>query len=112
MLVALALCFAATLAYAAPMKITGTIVDNLCADSNKANIGEFVKTHTKSCATMPGCERSGYSIYADKKLTKFTAASNAKIIQFLKNKNSTLNVKIEANKNGDMLDLLSINNAK
>lgn len=111
----IAVCFIASLANAAaakPMMMKGTIVDNLCADANKADLGNFIKTHPKSCAQMAACEKSGYSLYSDGKRMKFTDASNKKIVDFLKKKGSKLNVDITANKSGEMLDLVTIKDAK
>jgi hypothetical protein len=89
--------------------LTGVVVDNACATGNKANIGEFVKTHTLDCALMPGCEASGYSLYtADGKLTAFTKASNAKVAKFLKSKKGTLNVEVKIKKSGTQFELISI----
>lgn len=121
---AVALCLAAGLAFAAeplasatsdtsvatPMTIKGTVIDNLCAGANSVNIAEFVKTHPKSCALMPDCAASGYSIYADGKLTKFDKDSSAKVEEFLKKADSKTEVVIEAEKSGDELKLVSINN--
>ena len=112
MFVVLALCMLAPLAYAAPMMIKGTIIDNACADANKADLGNFVKTHPKSCAVMAACSAGGYSIYSDGKLIKFTDASTIKIAEFLKKDASKLTVDITANKVGDTLDLVSIKNSK
>ncbi|MDD4879690.1 MAG: hypothetical protein PHR22_04470 [Candidatus Omnitrophica bacterium] len=111
----MAVCFIASLAHAAPMKpmmMKGTIIDNMCAGGHKADMATFIKTHTKSCALMPACEKSGYSLYSDGKLMKFTDASNKKIADFLKMKSSKLNVDVEVNHAGDKLDLVSIKNAK
>ena len=112
--VALALCFAASLAYAAPVKMTGTIIDNACASAHMKDMATFIKTHPKSCALMPACVASGYSIYSDGKLIRFNAAndSNKKIAAFLNMKDSKLTVDVEVNKVGDKLDLVSIKNSK
>lgn len=94
----------------ATMKLTGTIIDNLCADAHKADIAEFIKTHPKTCALMPACAASGYSIYSDGKLMKFDKTSSAKIEEFLKNESSKLDVDVEVTQSGDVLTLLSIKN--
>ena len=108
----LALCMVASLAYGAPIAVKGTIIDNMCANANKANIADFIKTHPKSCAVMAACSAGGYSIYSDGKLIKFTDASTIKIAEFLKKDASKLTVDITANKVGDTLDLVSIKNSK
>ncbi|MFA6358655.1 MAG: hypothetical protein WCY09_08390, partial [Candidatus Omnitrophota bacterium] len=64
---------------AAPIEaivLKGDIIDNMCAGANKDTLAEFVKTHTKDCALK--CATSGYSIFADNKLSKFDNESNAK----------------------------------
>ena len=93
--------------------INGTIIDNHCAaNQTPQQLAEFVKTHTKECALMPMCATSGYSIFADGKLTKFDQASSAKVEEFLKKADSKLNVTVTANKVGDELSLVTIANQK
>jgi len=103
----------ATAPVAAPATetIKGTIIDNMCAGSQKPEmLSEFVKTHTKECATQPTCAASGYSIYADGKLMKFDEASNQKISDFLKTPTNKLEVVAEVKKAGEELSLVSIKN--
>jgi hypothetical protein len=119
-LIAVALCLLTTFAFAAEavtavignavMPIKGTIIDNACAGANKDNLAEFIKTHPKSCALMPNCVASGYSIYADGKLMQFDKGSGAKIEEFLKKDDSKLEVVVETEKAGDELKLVSIKN--
>ena len=93
------------------MTYAGTIIDNQCANSNKANLGEFIKTHTKACALMPNCIASGYSLYMpDGTLKPFNKVSNAKIEKFLKKKSSKLTVDIKASESNGQLSLVSIKN--
>ena len=114
MFVVVALCLVASLAYAAPIIMKGTIIDNACASNHMKDMATFIETHTKDCALMPVCVESGYSIYSDGKLTRFNAAndSNKKIANFLKMKDSKLTVEVGVTKIGDKLDLVSIKNAK
>ena len=99
------------IAPAETVTVTGEIIDNMCAGAQTAEaLPAFVQTHTKECAAMPNCAASGYSIYADGKLTKFDAASNAKVEEFLKKPESSLKVKVTANKVGGELALVSIEN--
>jgi len=93
------------------MTYEGTIIDNACATSNKAKLGEFIKTHTKQCALMPNCAASGYSLYMpDGSLMPFDKASGTKIQKFLKKKSSKLEVSVKANDNAGTLELVSIKN--
>ena len=90
--------------------LRGDVIDNMCAGVNKANLAEFVKTHTKECALKPGCMDSGYSIFAGGKLYAFDKVSSAKIAEFLKKADSKLQVTITAKQVGDELNLVSIQN--
>ncbi len=122
-LAVLAVCLVAGLALAqeaaAPaakpeqVSLSGDIIDNLCAGAQKpGDLAAFVKTHTKECALMPQCVASGYSIVVDGKLSKFNKESSAKIAEFLKKADSKLQVTIVAEKAGDELNLVSIENQK
>jgi hypothetical protein len=91
--------------------LKGTIIDNKCAEANKANLSTFIKTHPKECAMMPACAASGYAIYTNENLLmKFDKASCAKVTEFLKKTDSTLNVTVGAKQVGCELNLLSIEN--
>ena len=94
----------------AEVLLKGVLIDNLCAETNKANLPEFVKKHTKECALMPNCAASGYSLYSEGKLQQFDKESNAKIEKFLMDKKSTLKVDVRAKAAGDKLILIDIVN--
>lgn len=92
--------------------IKGIIIDNMCAGSHKDSLAEFVKANPKSCILMPDCASSGFSIYADGKLTKLDKESSAKIEEFLKKEDSKLEVDVTAKKAGEELNLVSVENKK
>lgn len=92
------------------MTLKGVIVDNNCAGANEKDLATFVKTHPKSCALMPKCAATGYSIYSDGKLYKFDKASNDKVRKFLEEKDSKLEVVVKAEKVGDEWKVESIEN--
>ena len=93
------------------MTLKGTIIDVKCAEANKANLSNFIKTHPKECAMAPACAASGYAIYTNEKLLmKFDKASCAKVTEFLKKTDSTLNVTVVAKQVGCELNLASIEN--
>jgi hypothetical protein len=105
------LCFLAMPLFAQTTYVLkGTIIDNECLQEHKADIANFVKTHTKECALS--CVYSGYSIYINGKAFKFDAQSNAKIEEFLKDKNSKLDVVVTVQQFSDDLTLVSIENQK
>jgi hypothetical protein len=118
-LLSLMLCVVTSLAFAqdtvktdASVTISGIVIDNLCADANKATLAEFVKTHPKSCALLANCAASGYSILSEGKLSKFDKESSAKVEEFLKKDSSKLEVVVVAKKVGEELSLVSIENQK
>ena len=92
------------------MTLSGTIIDNLCAEAHKADIAKFITAHTKNCALEPQCAASGYSLYHYGALITFDGPSSKKIEEFLKQKKSTLNVIVEVKKAGDNYSLISIKN--
>lgn len=112
--IVLALCFVVSLAFAQGAEtaaITGDIIDNMCLDAHKTeDIAQFVKGHSKQCAITPECEASGYSIYSEGVVNKFDKESNARIAEFLKKEDSKLQVVVTALKNGEELNLVSIEN--
>jgi hypothetical protein len=94
-----------------PVNLAGTLIDNQCAQAHQADLAAFVPTHTKDCALMPACVKSGYSLYTeDGKLLPFTKKSNAKIAEFLQGPASGLRVQITATKAGRYLQLATIQN--
>ncbi|MEK6567910.1 MAG: hypothetical protein AABZ27_04155 [Candidatus Omnitrophota bacterium] len=114
-----ALCFVSSLAFAQgssgteTVMIKGDIIDNMCLDAHKSeDIAQFIKTHAKQCAISPECEAAGYSIYSDGVVNKFDQDSNAKIAEFLKKEGSNLQAAVTAQKSGEVLSLVSIENQK
>lgn len=93
------------------MTYTGDIIDNRCAKLNKKGLSAFVPAHTKECALMPACIKSGYSIYTKEgELIGFTEKSNKLIEEFLRKPDSKLQVTIKAKKARKNLSLISIQN--
>ncbi len=91
-----------------PLTLTGTIIDNMCAGINKADLQNFIKRHTKECALKPPCAASGYSLFHYGSLIPFDSESNKRIEQFLKEKDSTLAVSVTIKKAGDKYSVISI----
>ena len=98
--------------FADEMTLTGTIVDSHCAAANAGNLESFVKTHSKECALMPDCEKSGYNIYSGGKLYKFDEADSKKVATFLKKGDSKLDVTVKGDVKGGEIKLISIENQK
>lgn len=95
------------------MVMEGYIIDTKCATANKAELGTFVKEHTKQCAMMPACHASGYNFYSEGQLWVFDKDSSDKVYKFLEKPDSTLHVSIEmSHGKGNNIKLVSIKNAK
>jgi hypothetical protein len=109
----LLLAFALVAANGTPAQktLTGTLIDNMCATANAANLATFVNTHTKSCATAECCVASGYSFFSDGKLLPLDPAGSAKAAAFLKIKGSTLQVVVKGSMADGKLHVESIANA-
>jgi len=69
-----------------------------------------VMTHTKECALKPECAASGYSIFAEGKLYKLNADSNAKVAAFLANADSRLDVVVTGDEVDGELNVVEIQN--
>ncbi len=76
-------------------EIKGILMDQKCSGTADLRIsgstgtlvgGRIVaEAHTKQCALMPECEKSGYGVYtSDNKFLKFDEAGNRKAIAALK----------------------------
>ena len=106
-LVAAAVALAAVFAYAQTenksVKVTGYVIDNMCAGAHAAE-GE-AKEHTTSCALMPRCEKSGYAVVAGDKSYKLDDNGNKLAVGVLKNTHTKkgLKVEVEGTIEGDTL---------
>src|SRR5512143_1483527 len=58
------------------MAMEGYIIDTKCATANKDKLDDFVKVHSKECATAPACKATGYNLYSEGKLWKFDKKSS------------------------------------
>ena len=110
--IVLSLAFAAML-YAQgskPIKITGYLIDNACADGAK-ELGSRAKGHSVSCALMDNCEKSGYSVVTDDNTRyKLNDKGEGMAAELLKNTKTTKGVKVdlEGNFNGAEVDVTKL----
>ncbi|SRR5216683_1171566 len=62
------------------VKLTGVVVDVMCATDHVKDKAEdatkFAAEHTKSCGLMEECVKSGYGIFSDGKWYQFDAKGN------------------------------------
>ena len=96
-LLGLALALTAVFAYAQdekkPFKVTGYVIDNMCAGAHAAE--DEAKEHTTSCALMPRCEKSGYAVVAGDKSYKLDAQGNKLAADVLRHTHTRRGVKVE-----------------
>lgn len=109
----------ATAAYAEQIK--GILMDELC--SGKADLrisgatgslvgGRIVaEAHTRECALMPQCQKSGYGVYTDdNKFLKFDDAGNRRALAAIKasTRLDDLEVEVVGEVKGDTIKVTSI----
>ena len=90
--------------------VTGYLIDNACAESAK-DLGPRAKGHSRSCALMDNCEKSGYSVVTDDNTRyKLTEKGDGMAAELLKNTKTERGVKVtaEGNYNGSELDLTKL----
>jgi len=96
-LLGVALALAAALAYAQgdkkTVKVTGYVIDNMCAGMHSSE--DEAKDHSTSCALMPKCERSGFAVVSGDKSYKLDDNGNKLAEQVLKSTHTKKGVKVE-----------------
>ena len=106
-LLCFALALAAVFAYAQgekkTVKVTGYVVDNMCAEMHGTE--DEAKNHPNACALMPSCEKSGYAVVSGDKSYKLDDNGNKLAEQVLKNTQTKkgLKVEVEGTIEGDTL---------
>ncbi len=106
-LVAAAVALAAVLAYAQgeqkTVKVTGYVIDNMCAEMHGSE--EEAAKHPNACALMESCEKSGFAVVAGEKTYKLDAEGNklaAEVLKGVKTRRG-LKVDVEGTLDGDTL---------
>lgn len=94
---AFALALAAAFTYAQgdskTFKVTGQIIDNMCAGSHSTE--DEAKDHATSCALMPRCEKSGYAVISGDKTYKLDDNGNKLAASLLHHTQTRKGVKVE-----------------
>jgi hypothetical protein len=115
LIIAAVLSLAAAFAYAqeaAKTKVTGYVIDNMCAGDHAAE--EEAKDHGTACSLMPACRKSGYRIVAGEKSYKLDERGNMLASELL-NKTQTkkgLKVDAEGTLEGDTLQVARLAESK
>jgi hypothetical protein len=112
--------FAAFAAMASAAQVQGILMDEMCSSKAEVRIvsgprlegGMIVaEAHTRECALMPACEKSGYGVFTyDNKFLKFDAAGSRKALAALKasKKEDDLKVEVTGEIQGDTIKVASL----
>lgn len=104
----------------AETKLDGVLIDRACSEKAETRIvngslqGGIIAAynHTRKCALMPACQKSGYGIvpYENSKFLSFDEAGNRKALALLKEskKEDDLRVEVTGVVQGDKIKVTSI----
>jgi len=122
--VRLSLCIPALLASFATAssaaQVQGILIDQMCSSKAEVHIvagprlegGMIVaEAHTRQCALMPECQKSGYGVFTyDNKFLKFDEAGSKKALAMLhaSKKEDYLKVEVTGEVQGDMIKVASL----
>ena len=108
-LVAVAVALTAVFAFAQEaekksVKVTGYVIDNMCASGVHGSEEEAGK-HPNACALMPACEKSGFAVVSGEKTYKLDEQGNKLAAEALKAAKTRkgLKVEVEGTLEGDTL---------
>lgn len=105
---------------ASAASVQGVLMDKMCSYKAETRIvqgdrlegGMLVAyVHTRQCALMPDCQKSGYGIYTyDDKFLSFDAAGNRKALALLKEtkKDDDLRIEVTGEVQGDTIKVETI----
>jgi hypothetical protein len=107
-------------AVASAAQVQGILIDEMCSSKAEVRIvsgprlegGMIVaEAHTRQCALMPACEKSGYGVFTyDNKFLKFDPAGSRKALAALKasKKEDDLKVEVTGEIQGDTIKVTSL----
>ena len=86
-------------------KVQGVLIDKMCSYKAETRIAPGPRleggivvayTHTKQCALMPECQKSGYGVFSyDQKFLAFDEAGNKQALAFFKQSNKEDDFRVE-----------------
>ena len=92
-------------------EVEGVLMDKMCSMKAVKDGQKAATMHTRQCAMMPDCEKSGYGVFTpDGKYLVFDAAGNAQAVKALKSskKKDNLKVKVSGEVTGDTIKVASL----
>ena len=87
-------------------EVEGVLMDKMCSMKAVKEGQKAAAMHTRQCAMMPDCEKSGYGVFTtDNKYLVFDAAGNEQAATALKSskKKDNLKVKVSGEVTGDTI---------
>jgi hypothetical protein len=108
-----------TAGFAAAEEVKGVLMDQACSGKAEVRVlstgiegGMIVaEAHTRECALMPACQKTGYGIFTyDNKFLKFDAAGSRKALEAIKasKKLDDLEVQVTGEIKGDTIKVESL----
>lgn len=100
---------------ASAAEVEGVLMDKMCSMKAQKEGQAAAAMHTRDCALMPDCEKSGYGVYTkDNRYLMFDAAGNEQAAKALRasTKKDNLTVKVKGDVEGDTLKVASLKLAK
>jgi hypothetical protein len=99
-----------------PVKLTGYLIDNMCAGAHGEDEGleETAKGHPTACSVMPGCAESGFALVVEKKIYKLDEAGNKAASEVLKATKTQkgLRVEVEGTLDGNTVRATKVSEVK
>ena len=92
-------------------RLNGVLMDKMCSMKAAKEGQQAVAVHTRECALMPPCEKSGYGVVTtDNKFLAFDDAGNAKALAALKasKKKDNLRVQVTGDVQGDSIKVANL----
>ena len=92
-------------------EVEGTLMDRMCSMKAAKEGQKAAAMHTRQCAMMPDCEKSGYGVFTtDNRFLAFDAAGSEQAVSALKasQKKDNLKVKVSGDIEGDSIRVASL----
>jgi hypothetical protein len=92
-------------------EVEGVLMDKMCSVKAVKEVQKAATMHTRQCAMMPDCEKSGYGVFtADNKYFLFDAAGNEQAAAALKSskEKDNLKFKVSGEFTGDTIKVASL----
>lgn len=89
----------------------GILMDKMCSMKAEKEGQKAAQMHTRDCALMPDCQKSGYGVFtADGKFLALDEAGNTQAVQALKasKKKDNLRVKVSGELQGDTIKVSTL----